>query len=93
LEQNIAKLVKPYSSVQFQYLSEKLHLPVEQIESKIQAMILDGDLQGTIDQDKSLLILFEETHETMEYQKTLNIFSNLENVLDHLEERALKLKV
>ena len=44
LEQNISKLVKPYSSVQFQYLSEKLHLPVEQVETKIQAMILDGDL-------------------------------------------------
>ncbi len=55
-------------------------------------MILDGDLDGTIDQDKDLLILFEQTEETVEYQKTLNIFNNLEGVLDQLEQRAIKLK-
>ena len=73
-------------------MAEKMKLPKDQIEVKIQSMILDGDLFGTIDQERDLLIMFEETPETQEYQKTMNIFTNLDGVLDHLEERAQKLK-
>lgn len=56
-------------------------------------MILDGDLNGTIDQENDFLILFEETWDLRDYEKTMSIFGHLDCVLDQLEERARKLKV
>lgn len=49
LEQNIMKLVLPYSKVEIDYLASKLKVSDILVEDKIRGMILEEKLRGSID--------------------------------------------
>lgn len=91
LEQNIMKVVTPYSRLEMSYLSGKLGIDPHAVEQKICQMILDGKLSGTLDQEKNELILFDAADINESYQSSLDILKNLDDVVDALFERAAKL--
>ncbi|RVD91069.1 26S proteasome regulatory complex [Tubulinosema ratisbonensis] len=60
LENNILKIIEPYSNIRINLISEKLNFSLEEIEEKLRKMILDGVIYGIIDNAKHLLIIYEK---------------------------------
>lgn len=91
LEQNILKLVYPYSKVEISYLSKKLLVSESIVESKICGMILDEKLKGSIDQDSGVLEILDNNNSSDILQLSSQIISNLKETTEVLFERASKI--
>lgn len=59
LDKNILKIIEPYSHIRVNFISSKLHLSEDLIESKLRKMILDKKITGILDHDTQCLILLE----------------------------------
>ena len=51
-------------------------------------MILDEKIAGTLDQGRDCLIVFEQTESTEMFEHSLDIFKNLDSVLDSLYDKT-----
>lgn len=60
LNNNILKVIEPYSQVRIDFIASKLQLSEELIEEKLRMMILDKKILGILDHDTQCLILYEE---------------------------------
>mmetsp|Transcript_2707 Transcript_2707/g.4600 ORF Transcript_2707/g.4600 Transcript_2707/m.4600 type:complete len:390 (+) Transcript_2707:2-1171(+) len=49
LEDNLKKIIEPYSEVQIDFVAESIGLPMERILQKLSEMILDEVIDGTLD--------------------------------------------
>lgn len=58
LEDNLKKIILPYSEVQIDYVAAQISLPVERVLMKLSEMILDEKIKGTLDQGRNCLIIF-----------------------------------
>ena len=63
-------------------------MPFDRVLQKLSEMILDEKIAGTLDQGRDCLILFEEGESTEMFDHTLDIFKNLDTVLDSLYEKT-----
>lgn len=91
LEQNLLKLIEPYSQVQVEHIASLIELPVDQIERKLSLMILDQKLEGILDQGTGCLIVFEEQHTDSTYTSAIATISEMGKVVDSLYNKASKL--
>ncbi|ELA41174.1 uncharacterized protein VICG_01773 [Vittaforma corneae ATCC 50505] len=57
LDQNILKIVEPYSHVKIEFISNKIHLSEDVVENKLRMMILDKTIDGILDHDTQCLIV------------------------------------
>eukprot|EP00350_Pseudokeronopsis_sp_OXSARD2_P004654 CAMPEP_0170554440 /NCGR_PEP_ID=MMETSP0211-20121228/12265_1 /TAXON_ID=311385 /ORGANISM="Pseudokeronopsis sp., Strain OXSARD2" /LENGTH=60 /DNA_ID=CAMNT_0010863461 /DNA_START=1079 /DNA_END=1261 /DNA_ORIENTATION=+ len=55
-------------------------------------MILDEKIDGTLDQGRGCLIIFEENESAELFEHTLETFKNLDGVLDALYDKTHKFK-
>lgn len=92
LEDNLRKIIEPYSEVQIDYVAQQLDMPVDRVLTKLSEMILDEKVKGTLDQGRNCLILFEEEESTEMFQHALTTFNNLDQVLDSLYDKTHKFK-
>ncbi|KAJ9107825.1 hypothetical protein QFC19_002731 [Naganishia cerealis] len=60
LEQNMVRVIEPYSTVELSYIAQEVGQPLNSVESKLSQMILDGIFQGVLDQEKGRLIVYDE---------------------------------
>ena len=60
LEQNIVRVIEPYSKVEIEYVAQTVKQPTREVESKLSQMILDKVFHGILDQGAGTLIVFEE---------------------------------
>ncbi|GJD10891.1 26S proteasome non-ATPase regulatory subunit 11 [Galdieria sulphuraria] len=88
LQQNILRIVEPFSRVEITHIAELIGLPMETVESKISQMILDGQLKGTLDQGANCLITFTEDHFPKTYYHSLQTMKEMSHVVDILFENA-----
>lgn len=91
LEQNLCRIIEPYSRVQVEYVSECIKLPVPQVEKKLSQMILDKKFHGILDQGEGVLIVFEETTLDKMYETALETIHHMSKVVDTLYQKAKKL--
>ena len=92
LEDNLKKIILPYSEVQIDYIAEKIKLDIHEVLNKLSEMILDEKIRGTLDQGRNCLIIFEDDEPTEMFDHALTTFTNLDAVLDSLYEKTQKHK-
>lgn len=91
LEQNILRILEPFSCVEISHVAELIELPVPRTLSKLSEMILDQKLKGTLDQGHGVLIVFEEEKVRTTYDNALKTIKNTSDVLDTLYTQAKQL--
>jgi len=84
LEQNINRILEPFSRVEIAHVAELMELPLVRIQSKLREMILDQKLNGTLDQGIGVLIVYEEEQIRSTYDNALKTIKNTSEVLDTL---------
>nr|WIM01490.1 26S proteasome non-ATPase regulatory subunit 11 [Limnephilus lunatus] len=91
LEQNLCRIIEPYSRVEVDYVSSCIKLQVPQVEKKLSQMILDKKFNGILDQGEGVLIVFEEAAVDKTYETALETIHHMSKVVDTLYHKAKKL--
>ncbi|KAK0674613.1 hypothetical protein QBC41DRAFT_369551 [Cercophora samala] len=84
LEQNLIKVIEPFSRVEIDHIAKMVRLDKEQVERKLSQMILDKVIIGVLDQGAGCLIIYDETHRDEAYDAALATIEKLSNVVDVL---------
>ncbi|PHH69284.1 hypothetical protein CDD82_7861 [Ophiocordyceps australis] len=84
LEQNLIKVIEPFSRVQIDHIAKMVALDTLQVERKLSQMILDKVIIGVLDQGAGCLIIYDETQRDESYDAALATIDKLSNVVDVL---------
>ncbi|KAH9907873.1 PCI-domain-containing protein [Xylariomycetidae sp. FL2044] len=84
LEQNLIKVIEPFSRVEIVHIAKMVGLDTQQVERKLSQMILDKIIIGVLDQGAGCLIIYDETHRDEAYDAALQTIEKLSNVVDVL---------
>ncbi|CAG0915012.1 unnamed protein product [Notodromas monacha] len=91
LEQNLLRIVEPYSRVEISYTASIIKLPIPTVEKKLSQMILDETFCGVLDQGAGVLMVFPETVKDKTYEAALETIESMGKVVDSLYHKAKKL--
>jgi len=91
LEENLCRIIEPFSKVEIEQVAKLIELPVDIIHKKLSQMILDKKFKGILDQGNGCLIVFDEIAEDKTYQNAVQSIANMDKVCYQLGEKATKL--
>jgi len=91
VEQNIMRVLEPYSVVEVDYVAEAIELPRERTIQKLSEMILDGKLDGTLDESGGVISLLPSIKIQPTYDNIIEVIKNSSQVMDCLSEAASRL--
>lgn len=92
LEQNLLRLIEPFSRVQISHVAKLIDLPLPTVEAKLSQMILDQKLNGILDQGSGDLIVFEDSPQDRTFDAALETIHELGLVVDKLHVKAKGLR-
>lgn len=84
LEQNLIKVIEPFSRVEIDHVAKMVGLDTQQVERKLSQMILDKVIIGVLDQGAGCLIVYDESERDQSYDAALETIEKLSNVVDVL---------
>lgn len=84
LEQNLIKVIEPFSRVEIDHVAKMVGLDTQQVEQKLSQMILDRVIIGVLDQGAGCLIIFDEPERDQGYDAALDTIDKLSTVVDVL---------
>ena len=84
LEQNLIKVIEPFSRVEIDHVAKMVGLATSQVERKLSQMILDKVIIGVLDQGAGCLIVYDESERDQGYDAALDTIEKLSNVVDVL---------
>lgn len=88
LESNLVRIIEPYSCVEISHVASLIEMSQPIVEKKLSQMILDGTLNGILDQGKGHLIMYEESTKDMTMEKALEVITNVDKVVSSLFVRS-----
>lgn len=91
LEQNLCRIIEPYSKVQVKHIAQLINLSLDVVEKKLSQMILDKKFSGILDQGAGVLIVFEDNDTDHTYKCALDTIQNMGKVVDSLYNKAKKI--
>jgi len=91
LQENICRIIEPYSTVETSHIARVIKLPQAQVEQKLSQMILDNKFKGTLDAGAGCLIVYEDQSADDTYDQALETLGNMGRVVDALYTKANKL--
>jgi len=91
LQENICRIIEPYSTVETSHIAQLMKLPLPKIEEKLSQMILDKKFHGTLDAGAGCLIVYEDQQADTTYEQALETLTNMGRVVDALYLKAGKL--
>ncbi|KAK9477964.1 hypothetical protein V1514DRAFT_332473 [Lipomyces japonicus] len=91
LEQNLVRVIEPFSTVEISHVADVVGLDTRQVEGKLSQMILDKVFYGVLDQGNGWLTVFEEPRKDATYEAALDTIRHMTTVVDLLYEKASKL--
>lgn len=87
-QENLMKVIEPYSCVEISHLSRLLGLDPGQVEGKLSQMILDKVFNGVLDQGKGWLYVYPAPQADKTYEMGLETVKQMSTVVDTLYEKA-----
>ncbi|KAF2101631.1 PCI-domain-containing protein [Rhizodiscina lignyota] len=84
LEQNLVKVIEPFSRVEIEHIAKMVGLDTQPVERKLSQMILDKVIIGVLDQGAGCLIVYDEAERDQGYDAALETIEKLSNVVDVL---------
>jgi len=91
LEQNLCRIIEPYSCVEISHIAQLIALPIAVVEKKLSNMILDKKFEGILDQGSGTLIVYSDQSTDKTYPSSLETIQTLSRVVDNLYDKANKL--
>merc|ERR1711899_87207 len=91
LEQNLCRIIEPYSKVQVDYVASKIGLPKTEVEKKLSQMILDKKFLGILDQETGVLVIFTSESRDKTFDDVIETITAMNAVVDRLYHSAQKL--
>ncbi|KAI0981699.1 hypothetical protein GJ496_007945, partial [Pomphorhynchus laevis] len=87
-DKNLSKLIEPFSRVEISYIAKMINRSQSEVEKKLSMMILDKRLNGILNQNTGILILFDDQKTSKLYPEAISVVTDLDKVIDVLFTRA-----
>ncbi|KAI6043342.1 proteasome regulatory particle subunit [Pisolithus marmoratus] len=91
LEQNLLRIIEPYSVVEVDYVAKQVGQGRQDVEAKLSQMILDKVFYGVLDQGRGRLLVFDEPEVDDTYGAAIETLEQVGKVVESLYAKTVKI--
>ncbi|KAJ2927323.1 hypothetical protein H1R20_g9771, partial [Candolleomyces eurysporus] len=91
LEQNLLRIIEPYSVVEISHVAELVGQERQGVESKLSQMILDKVFYGVLDQGRGCLLVFDEPEGDNTYGAAIETLEEVGKVVQSLYAKTVQI--
>ncbi|KAM6500055.1 PCI domain containing protein [Amanita muscaria] len=91
LQQNLLRIIEPYSVVEIDYVAEQVGQARQAVEAKLSQMILDKVFYGVLDQGRGCLLVYDEPKADDTYKAAIDTLEQVGKVVESLYAKTVKI--